>query len=92
MPRRYYDYLPEFQTLNVVSTLGSWVLVAGLIMMFVNLWNGIRRGPLVGKNPWGSATLEWTVPSPPPMENFGEEDPIVTKGPYDYKGVIADEY
>jgi cytochrome c oxidase subunit 1 len=43
-------------------------------------------------NPWGSATLEWTVPSPPPMENFGEEDPVVTKGPYDYKGVVADEY
>lgn len=92
MPRRYYDYLPEFQTLNVVSTVGSWVLAVGLIIMFVNLWNGIRRGAVVGKNPWGGATLEWTIPSPPPMENFGEEDPVVTKGPYDYKGVVADEY
>ena len=92
MPRRYYDYLPEFQTLNVVSTVGSWVLAIGLIIMFVNLWNGIRRGAPVGNNPWGSATLEWTIPSPPPMENFGEEDPVVTKGPYEYKGVVADEY
>lgn len=92
MPRRYYDYLPQFQALNVVSTVGSWVLAIGLAVMFINLWNGIRRGAIVGKNPWGGATLEWAIPSPPPMENFGEEDPIVTKGPYDYKGVIADEY
>ena len=92
MPRRYYDYLPEFQALNVVATVGSWVLAVGLIMMFVNLWRGIRNGVPVGDNPWGSATLEWSIPSPPPMENFGEEDPIVTKGPYDYKGVVADEY
>ncbi|MDA3903592.1 MAG: cbb3-type cytochrome c oxidase subunit I [Desulfuromusa sp.] len=92
MPRRYYDYLPEFQTLNVVATIGSWVLAVSLAIMFINLWNGIRRGAPVGKNPWGGATLEWTIPSPPPLENFGEEDPIVTKGPYDYKGVVADEY
>lgn len=92
MPRRYYDYLPQFQALNVVSTVGSWVLAIGLAVMFINLWHGIRRGAIVGNNPWGGATLEWAIPSPPPMENFGEEDPIVTKGPYDYKGVIADEY
>lgn len=92
MPRRYYDYLPEFHTLNLVATLGSWVLAAGLIIMFANLWHGIRKGALVGNNPWGGATLEWTVPSPPPLENFGEDDPVVTTGPYDFKGVVADEY
>ena len=92
MPRRYYDYLPEFHTLNLVSTIGSWILAVGLITMFVNLWRGIRKGKIVGMNPWGAATLEWTVPSPPPLENFGEEDPVVTRGPYDFKGVVADEY
>jgi cytochrome c oxidase subunit 1 len=91
MPRRYYDYLPEFHTLNLVSTIGSWVMAVGLIIMFVNLWQGARNGRRVGKNPWGAATLEWSVPSPPPLENFGEEDPVVTRGPYDFKGVIADE-
>jgi len=91
MPRRYYDYLPQFEPLNMVSTVGSWILAVGLILMFVNLWRGIRNGTPVGINPWAAATLEWTVPSPPPMENFGEEDPIVTRGPYDFKGVVADE-
>jgi len=85
MPRRYYDYLPEFQNLNVVATVGSWILAIGLIIMFVNLWRGIRHGEKVGPNPWGGATLEWTTPSPPPTENFLEE-PVVTHGPYDFKG------
>lgn len=92
MPRRYYDYLPEFTILNLVSTIGSWILALGLLLMFINLWRGIRNGRPVGKNPWGGATLEWEVPSPPPLENFGAEDPVVTKGPYEFKGVVADEY
>ncbi len=92
MPRRYNDYVPEFTTLNMVSTVGSWVMAIGLIIMFVNLWQGLRRGRPIGMNPWGAATLEWTIPSPPPLENFGVEDPVVTKGPYEFKGVVADEY
>jgi cytochrome c oxidase subunit I len=92
MPRRYYDYLPEFMPLNLVSTVGSWVLAVGIFLMFYNLWRGVRSGKPVGHNPWAAATLEWGIPSPPPMENFGEEDPVVTKGPYEFEGVVADEY
>ena len=83
MPRRYYDYLPEYQTLHVISTVGSWILIAGLILMAVNLIVSLRKGKPAPMNPWGGATLEWTVPSPPPVENF-LEDPVVTRGPYDY--------
>jgi len=85
MPRRYYDYLPEFARLNLVSTIGSWILVAGLLLMLHNLFRGLFRGEPVGINPWGGATLEWTIPTPPPTENFAEE-PVVTHGPYDFKG------
>ncbi len=83
MPRRYYDYLPEFAPLNLVSTVGSWILAVGLVLMLVNLIRGLRKGEPVGNNPWGGATLEWTIPSPPPTENFPEE-PVVTHGPYDF--------
>ena len=31
MPRRYYDYLPEFAPLNLASTIGSWIMVCGLL-------------------------------------------------------------
>ena len=85
MPRRYYDYVPEFTGLNQLATFGSWILAIGLILMFVNIFRGLRSGPPIGNNPWGGACLEWQIPSPPPTENFGEEDPIVTHGPYDFK-------
>jgi cytochrome c oxidase subunit 1 len=85
MPRRYYDYLPEFAPLNLVATIGSWILAAGILILFVNLFRGLWKGEPIGPNPWGGATLEWTVPSPPPTENF-ETEPVVTHGPYDFKG------
>jgi len=83
MPRRYYDYLPEFATLNLIATAGSWLLAVGLIVMLVNLFRGLLQGEAVGSNPWGGATLEWSIPSPPPTENFAAE-PTVTHGPYDF--------
>jgi cytochrome c oxidase subunit 1 len=83
MPRRYYDYLPEFHTPNIISTVGSWILISGLIMMIVNFVRGARKGEKAGKNPWNGLTLEWSVDSPPTLENF-DEVPVVTAGPYDY--------
>jgi cytochrome c oxidase subunit 1 len=90
MPRRYYAYLPEFQTLHVVATVGSWILVSGILLMVVNLLVSLRRGAPAPANPWGGATLEWKVPSPPPPENF-HEIPHVTTGPYDYSSLISAE-
>ncbi len=84
MPRRYYDYLPQFHTLHLLSTIGSWILITGLILIFFNLFQGLRKGEKSGKNPWGGATLEWQIPSPPPMDNF-EKIPVVEKGPYDFR-------
>ncbi|MDK2793056.1 MAG: cytochrome c oxidase subunit [Deferribacteres bacterium] len=90
MPRRYYDYLPQYHTGHLISTIGSWILATGLLLMFYNLFKSIKHGEKVGKSPWGAATLEWTTPSPPPTLNFVGE-PKLTRGPYDYKGVEEDE-
>lgn len=86
MPRRYYDYLPEFTNLNLLATVGSWILMAGVLLMVVNLFRGMFWGPAFTGNPWGGATLEWSIPTPPPTENFLHE-PVVTHGPYDYSGI-----
>jgi cytochrome c oxidase subunit 1 len=84
MPRRYYDYLPEFTLPNLISTIGSWVLAIGLIIMIVNLIRG-RKGPKASTNPWGAVTLDWThTQSPPSLYNF-DETPQVERGPYDYR-------
>lgn len=83
MSRRYYDYLPEFHSGNIISSLGAFVMATGILIIIVNLVRSARHGVKAEGNPWGGKTLEWTVPSPPPLENF-EEIPTVTKGPYDY--------
>ena len=55
MPRRYYDHLPQFRPLQFTATFGSWILIAGLILMFGNLFRGLFKGEKVGNNPWGGA-------------------------------------
>jgi cytochrome c oxidase subunit 1 len=82
LPRRYYDYPSDFSTLNLISTIGSWFLVAGLIIMVVNLIRSLVKGRPAESNPWGGTTLEWLIPSPPPQENF-EQIPVISRGPYE---------
>jgi len=84
MPRRYYDYLEEYTDQNLVSSVGAMILITGLIIVIINLIYAGFKGKKAVSNPWGGSTLEWTVPSPPPLENF-EEIPEVTTGPYTYK-------
>ena len=83
MPRRYYHYLLEYETLQRIATIGSWIMVAGILVLIINLIVSLKRGDKASANPWGGRTLEWTVSSPPPAENF-HEIPVVTTGPYDY--------
>jgi cytochrome c oxidase subunit 1 len=84
MPRRYYDYLPQYATGQLIATIGSWVLALGIALMFYNLYRGLKTGAPAGDNPWGAATLEWSLPSPPPAHNFPVE-PLVERGPYEFK-------
>jgi cytochrome c oxidase subunit 1 len=85
MPRRYYDYLPEYHIYHLISTIGSWILIIGLTIMFTNLIRSLRRGKVIQeKNIWGGETLEWSVDTPPILENF-VDIPTVTESPYEYK-------
>ena len=88
MPRRYADYLPQLTTLNRISTMGSWILGLGFLVVAWNLARGLKSGRASGPNPWGALTLEWMTASPPPHENFLVE-PVVTDGPYEYRGEKA---
>ncbi len=81
MPRRYFDYLPQFHTGHFISTIGAFILFAGLITMVANLIYHAHRGEPAPANPWKGVTLEWQIPSPPPHENFDVIPEIKTK-PY----------
>jgi cytochrome c oxidase subunit 1 len=91
MPRRYYNYLPEFQPLHVLSTLGAYTLGIGFILTAVYLLRSLKHGKIAPANPWGGTTLEWQCSSPPPYYNF-HKAPVVTQGPYDgYETLMYDE-
>ncbi|MBN2349564.1 MAG: cbb3-type cytochrome c oxidase subunit I [Bacteroidales bacterium] len=84
MPRRYFDYLPEYHGPNIFSSLGAVVMIFGLALIIINLIRSARKGEKATANPWNGTTLEWTIESPPILENF-EEIPTVTEPPYHYK-------
>ena len=84
MPRRYATYLPGFEGLNKLSTVGSWMIGLGFLIALFTIIHSALRGKKAPANPWGAKTLEWTVPSPPPHENF-DKIPTVTAGPYEYR-------
>lgn len=82
MPRRYYNYLPEFQFLHQLSTVGAFILGLGFLVSAFYLYASFKRGKKAPNNPWGATTLEWQCSSPPPYYNFHKE-PVIARGPYE---------
>ncbi len=89
MPRRYYEYPPEWQVLHVMSTAGASILAVGYLLPLGYLLLSLKFGAKASDNPWGATGLEWTVSSPPITENF-ERTPVVTEGPYNYDPEAAE--
>jgi cytochrome c oxidase subunit 1 len=89
MPRRFYDYLPQYTQLHQIVTIGSFIMVPGLLLMAINFLYALKTGAQAPANPWGGVTLEWTLPSPPETENF-EGIPTITRGPYDFSVLKAE--
>jgi cytochrome c oxidase subunit 1 len=83
MPRRYHEYLPKFQVLNVLSSAGATILALSYLLPVGYLLWSLRYGERAGRNPWRAQGLEWQTASPPPTHNF-EQTPTVTHGPYAY--------
>ncbi len=86
MPRRYYDYLPKYEIGNFLAGIGAYIMCLGIVIMFVNLALSFRKRVVAPADPWGGTTLEWKVPSPPPVHNF-IESPTLPDFPYDFSGI-----
>jgi len=86
MPRRYYNYLDQFEPMHAFSTFGSWILAAGLFTAAYSLFSVLWKPRNAPKNPWGGHTMEWLTDSPPLPHNF-EGQPVCTHGPYDFTPV-----
>jgi cytochrome c oxidase subunit 1 len=89
MPRRYYNYLPEFQSLHQLSTYGAYLMGLAFIIVAVYLFRSLRNKYDAPANPWGANTLEWRTPSPPDYYNF-HNTPTVSGGPYEYGDWVYD--
>jgi cytochrome c oxidase subunit 1 len=83
MPRRVADYQPQYAVGNLISTLGAYTIGIGMLTFLYAIVSSWRSGKPAGPNPWHAKTLEWFVPSPPPLENF-EVLPVVTGDAYGY--------
>ena len=72
MPRRYIDYPDAFALWNRISSYGSYISAASIVVFLYLIWEAFAKKRLAGDNPWGvgATTLEWTLPSPPPFHQF----------------------
>lgn len=88
-PRRYaqlteFQYLQHLQPLHLLITVSAFATIAAQFIFFFNFFWSIRKGKKAEGNVWEATSLEWTIPSPPPHDNFGAAEPVVYHGPYEF--------
>ncbi len=88
-PRRYsettgVDFLAPLEPVHVFITIAAFVTAAAQLVFLFNLFWSMFKGKKASENPWEATTLEWTIPSPPPHDNFAGREPVVHHGPYEY--------
>jgi cytochrome c oxidase subunit 1 len=83
MPRRIADYSPDagWTTLNLVSTIGAFLLAIGFVPFVAAVVLALRRPATATADPWGGNSLEWATTSPPPRHNFDRVPPIRSERP-----------
>jgi cytochrome c oxidase subunit I+III len=83
MPRRIYTYPADmgWNTTNMITSVGSFVLAIGILIFLVDIAVSLRRGKPAGDNPWDAASLEWSVSSPPPSYNFAVVPVVASRNP-----------
>ena len=83
MPRRVWTYPdnPGWGLMNMISTIGAFILAFSVLLFVINCVLSLRRGQIAGDNPWNAWTLEWATTSPPPIHNFDQIPPIRGRRP-----------
>jgi len=73
------------------SPIHTFITIAILLTVFAQglflinfLWCLFCGEKVVECNPWCATTLEWSVSSPPPADDFGATGPVVYRGAYEF--------
>ena len=88
-PRRYADFkdvefMAGLMPVHTFMTAAAFFTAAAQLIFLINLIWSLKKGAKATANPWEATTLEWTIPSPPPFDNFAGVHPVVHHGPYEY--------
>ncbi len=88
-PRRYSEltgvpYVAAMAPLQRFITVAAILTISGQIVFLVNFFWSMFKGPAAPGNPWDCTTLEWSLASPVPPQGFGEHEPVVNHGAYEY--------
>jgi cytochrome c oxidase subunit 1 len=88
-PRRYpdfkdYEFMGKLMPIHLFMTIAAFITIAAQLIFVFNLFWSMKKGAKAPMNPWEATTLEWTVSSPPPFDNFAGVHPVVNHGPYEY--------
>lgn len=84
MPRRYYQYIQQFELGHKVSTIGAYLLLLGFLVAAWALVKSLLSGEKAPANPWGMTTMEWTHAATPPVEHNFIDQPVCDRGPYEF--------
>lgn len=79
-----YEYMSPWVSWEPIISITAFALIAAQMLFVINFLWSLFRGPKAERNPWQANTLEWQAETPPPHLNWGDQQPVVYRGPYEY--------
>ena len=92
-PRRTYRYDSGlgWQSLNLLATIGAFIIALSVLIFIVNVIVSRFRGEIASDDAWDGRTLEWSIPSPPPEYNFAEIPDVEARDDFWHRKYTEDE-
>ncbi|MFZ4516554.1 MAG: cytochrome c oxidase subunit I, partial [Acidimicrobiia bacterium] len=92
-PRRTYRYAAGlgWDSYNLLSTIGSFIIALSTLLLIVNIVASAWKGKKAGADPWDARSLEWSIPSPPPVYNFAELPEVHHRDEFWHRKYTEDE-
>ena len=88
-PRRYasiesVNYLIPLHPVHYFISIAAFFTASAQLLFYWNFFWSIKHGKPAERNPWHGTTLEWSVSTPVPHDNFAGHYPTIYRGPYEY--------